>query len=305
MKLSEALIKYIAWGKYKNKQSSMSTYYTHIRLLCVHLKDCEIKEVRIHHIIEYMDLMRKMGWENNGFIPKCNAWKQFFKYWRGEGLKVLDPNIIPVPVVEFKMPKVLDKDNFQKLLDVLENHPKNILRLRNITAVRMLWDTGLRLNEFLSIKIKDVDLRNMRTIINTEKSRGAKPVRMAFWTKETNRYLKDYIAAREFFLKDKKFTDIEGYLWISAYGTFKCGGRWTDHAVESVLKRISKEAHIGFTANPHSFRHHFGRNLAMQGSNNSVISDMMGHSSIESTRVYTVMNPEMMQEMYKKYNKKK
>lgn len=168
----------------------------------------------------------------------------------------------------------------------------------------MLFDTGARLGEFLSMKVEDIDLVKMRAMIKTEKSKGVKPVRMVFWTKETNRYLKNYIQAREYFLKEKRFNDVDHWLWVSANGTWNCGQNWSSRAVEAVLKRLSKEANLGFTANPHRFRHHFGRNLALQGANNSVISDMMGHANIESTRIYTVMNEEMMQEVYKKYNKR-
>lgn len=304
MKLSEALIKYLAWGKYENRVSSMSTYNTHIRLLCVYFKNCDIEEVKSYQIIEYMDLMIECGWDRNTFTAKCSAWKQFFKHWKKEGLNVLDPDGIPMPDKEVKFPKILEEKEFKKLLEVLEKHPKNIHRLKNQTALRVLWDTGTRLNEFLSMKIKDIDLVKMRTLIATEKAKTIKPVRMVFWTKETNRYLKDYIAAREVFLKGKKFDDQEGWLWIGAHSHWHAGKRWGDHAVEILLKRLSYEAELGFTANPHRFRHHFGRNLSLNGANGNVISDMMGHANIESSRIYTVMNEEMMEAVYRKYNKR-
>jgi len=303
MKLSEALTKYLAWGKYENRVSSMSTYNTHIRLLCVHFRNCEIEEIKSHQIIEYMELMEQLGWDRNTFTAKCSAWKQFFKHWKREGLHVLDPDLIPLPDREIKFPKILEEKDLKKLLDALEHHPKNIHRLKNMTALRVLFDTGTRLNEFLSMQVKDMDLVKMRTVIVTEKSKGIKPVRMVFWTKETNKYLKEYIAARSEFLKSKEYED-EGCLWISAHGTWNCGKRWGDHALEALLKRLSKEARLGFTANPHRFRHHFGRNLSMQGANGNVIADMMGHAKIESSRIYTVMNEEMMESAYRRYNKR-
>jgi site-specific recombinase XerD len=251
-----------------------------------------------------MDLMRQMGWDDNGFVAKCNAWKQFFRYWQGEGLKVLDYSLIPVPSVDYKMPKVLKKEDFKLLMDALKKHRSNILKLRNLAALSLLFDCGCRLGEFLSLKVTDLDMVNMRAVIKTEKSRGIKPTRMIFWTKETNKLLKEYLAAREEFLKQKKYED-EEWLWICAYGTWNCGKRWRPVAVETLLKRLSKEANLGYTANPHSFRHHFGRNLAMQGANNSIISDMMGHADMNSTRIYTVMSSDTMQDTYDKFFKKR
>jgi len=119
MLLNEALTKYLAWGKYQNKQSSMSTYNTHIRLLCVHFRNCDIEEVKSHQIIEYLDLMIELGWDRNTFGAKCSAWKQFFKYWKKEGLKVLDSDSIPIPEIEYKFPKVIEKSDYEKLLRVI------------------------------------------------------------------------------------------------------------------------------------------------------------------------------------------
>lgn len=313
MKLSEALTKFIAWGKYKNKQSSMSTYYTHIRLLCVHLKNCEIEDVKIHHIIEYMDLMKTMGWDENTFNTKTNAWKQFFTYWYNEKLNVLNPQNIPIPKVERKLPKYCTDDEFEKLMETLNHHPKNIITLRNKTALRFLADTGTRLNELLSLKVSDIDISKMEAIIKTEKKPGTvKAVRAIFWNKETHQYLKEYIRARMEFLKQKEYKDKDGWLWISAHGKWKAGNAWGDHAVEATLKRLSYEANLGYTAHPHTLRHRFGRKLAMGpkgdgsgGVNAYVLKDMLGHASIRSSEIYTVMNEEMMRNVHHKFFKVK
>lgn len=100
------------------------------------------------------------------------------------------------------------------------------------------------------MKAKDMDLVQMRTLIATEKSKGVKPVRMVFWTKETNEYLKDYIRAREEFLKAQQYEDKDGWLWISANGRWQAGRGWSDRAVEAIMKRLSHEANLGYTANP-------------------------------------------------------
>lgn len=258
-----------------------------------------------------MDLMKTMGWDENTFNTKANAWKQFFKYWKDEGLNVLIPNNIPVPQVERKIPKFLTDEEYKKLLAGLETHPKNILSLRNKTAIRMLADTGARLNEFLSLKVSDIDFEKKEATIRTEKSRGIKPLRTIFWTKETHSYLKDYIRARAEFLKQKEFDDKEGWLWISGNGKWQAGNPWGDHAVEIMLKRLSYQVNLGFTANPHTLRHRFGRKLALGpkgdgvgGANAYVLKDMLGHAKVTSSEIYTVMNQEMMRKVHDRFFKK-
>lgn len=308
MKLSEALTKYIAFGKFKNKASSMSTYYTHIRLLCVHLRNCDIEEIQSHHIIEYMNLMETMGWDKNTFNTKANAWKQFFKYWDDEGLVVLNPKNIPVPQRERKLPRPITNEEIDKLLAALSKHPDNIIRLRNEVAIRMLADCGARINEFLSVRTTDIDFQKRETIIQTEKSRGVKPLRTIFWSKETHKLLLKYIDRREKFLAERQYEDKEHWLWIAAHWHWKAGKQWSDAAVEATLKRLSYEAKLGWTAHPHSFRHRFGQKLALGpagdgegGANQSVVKNMMGHVTLAASDIYMVMNQDSMRKVHHRF----
>ena len=90
-------------------------------------------------------------------------------------------------------------------------------------------------------------------------------------------------------------------LLISLWGKWKTNERMSQTAIEQMMAHLSRTADLGYIANPHRFRHRYGRNLALQGANNSIISDMMGHSNMNSTRIYTVMNEDMMQETYDKF----
>lgn len=304
MKLSEAITKYTAFGQFKNKPSSMSTYYTHLRLMAVYFRNCELEEVKLGEVVEYIQIMKDCGWDSNSFTGKCSAYKQFFKFFKGQGYQVVDPEMIPIPRAEYKFPKIIETPDINKLLEALDKHPGNIHRLKNQTLIRILRDTGVRLGELRSMKVQDMDTEGMKTVIKTEKSRGGiKPIRAIFWTKDTNIYLKDYVRARAEFLKNKGYEDKGQWLWISAHGTWNVGNQWSAVAIEAMLKRLSLEAKLGYTANPHVFRHHFGKTLAINGANQSVIADMMGHASIENTRIYTVLNETMMQNTHKKYFK--
>lgn len=286
----------------------MSTYYTHIRLLCVHFRNCEIEEIKSHQIIEYMNLMEAMGWERNTFNTKANAWKQFFKYWFDEGLQVLPPQNIPVPQVERKLPRAITDEEIAKLLEALSKHPDNIIRLRNEVAIKMLADCGARLNEFLSIKTTDIEMGKRETIIHTEKSRGIKPLRTIFWSRQTHKHLLLYLKERQTFLEERQYPDKDKWVWIAAHWHWKAGKQWSDIAFETTLKRLSYEARLGWTAKPHSFRHRFGRKLGLGpagdgvgGANQYVVKDMMGHASITASDVYMVMNQESMRKVHHRF----
>lgn len=302
MTLIEALEKYIAWSQFQNKASSAATYERDLKHLVMYFHNCELEAVTMDGILEYLNLMKELKYDLRSFIHKCSSFKQFFLFYKKQGHKVIDPELIPIPTFEPKFPKILEEKEYKKLLDALGTR-RDVRTYRNHACLRVLWDTGVRIGEFRSMRVEDLDLKEMRTVIKTEKSRGVRPMRMIFWTKETNEHLKRYLEVRKNYLKSVDLED-DGYLWISAYGRWQ-NGVWSEPAIEQMLKCLSTKAKIGFTCNPHRFRHAYGRNLALQGANNSVISDMMGHSNINSTRIYTVQNESMMQETYKKYFKKR
>lgn len=299
MKLSEALIKYVAWGQFKNKASSMLTYERDLKHLVLYFHNCEIEQVTLEQIIEFLNLMKELGWDLRSFIHKCSAFKQFFKFFKAQGIATLDPSLIPIPQFEPKFPKIIEEVDYKKLLETVTLKGRQDIRnLRNHACLRILWDTGVRIGELRSMRIENLD--NCRTVIKTEKSKGIRPMRMIFWTKETDKVLKEYLQIRGRYLKESNLTD-EGWLWIAAYGRWKLAQAWSESAIEQMFKQLSVRAKLGFTANPHRFRHHFGRKLALGGANNSMISDMMGHSNINSTRIYTVMNEQMMEDTYRKH----
>lgn len=155
----------------------------------------------------------------------------------------------------------------------------------------MLWDTGARVGELVSLNLKDVDFKNLRGTIQTEKSRGAYPFRQIFWTKETDKNLERWIEKRKNLAQRVKFKDPEA-LFVGAC-RWQLGKRLTNNAVSILLRHYSTKADIP-TLNAHSFRHHMGVDLVKKGASNSIISNILGHSSLTSSYQYTMLsNPEL------------
>lgn len=278
----------------------MATYLTHIKHLVLYFRDCELEDVQLSDIISYMEAMTNLGWDQNSIVFKSGVYRQFFGFFQKQDLIKMKADMIPTPARDHKFPKIIEEPDYKKLLKAI--NIKGIRGLRTVLILQLLWDTGVRLNELRSLDVVDMDTGQMRAVIKTEKSRGIKPTRMIFWTKETNETLIKYIGLRNETIVKMGVED-SGALIINLWGRWTAGNRFSETSIESLMARLSREANLGYIANPHRFRHRFGRNLALQGANNSTISDMMGHSDINSTRIYTVMNEHMMQEAYNKYFK--
>jgi integrase/recombinase XerC len=256
------------------------------------MRNGELENVILNDVIGYLGMMTEIGWGRNSFLGKTVAFRKFFEYWGKQKLCQFDYTLIPIIEREYQMPKIANLADYNKLLDSIprNNDPRHI---RNRLMVMLLKDSGMRLGEMLSLNIEGLDLDNMQVIIKTEKTKKLHPIRKIFWTKETNDQLKLWLAK----MKTLNRVDKEA-LFISATG-IKQGIRLTKSGATEVMRRLSHEAKLDYVLNCHSLRHMFGHDLAQKKVNNSTISTMLGHSHVESSYVYTILNEDEMANVYK------
>lgn len=274
------------------KPLSTKGYFFDLRAFCLYLRNPEIGQVTVEDVIEYFKGMEELGWEKNTFSRKSMALRKFFQFLRKMEIKALDYELIPVIQGEYKPQRVIDEPNYQKLL-ALFNNEHDTRHLRNRAMLNMLWDTGVRNTELLTLKVSDIDLENMKAVIKTEKAKNKTPFREIFWTRSTNENLRKWLKVRSQVTRDRKtdalfvsFINSTGYMNNSSFGL--------------LLRRLCAQADIP-VFNPHSFRHHMGHHIVKQGGSNSDVSNILGHSSLESSYVYTKMNNKELQNRYKHF----
>jgi site-specific recombinase XerD len=297
MRLQEAIEKFYRWKKLNVKDWTAKGYYLTLRQFCVFMRDCEIEDVILDDIVKWFELMQQLGWDQNSFIPKAMALRKLFEFYIRQGYRVIDPFLIPIPQKQFKLPRIADEKSYKKLLSVIPHKTNDPRHIRNLAIITMLYDTGARNGEIVSLDIDDIDTKRMRAIIKTEKAKTRRPIREIFWTHETNKNLKRWIEKREHLKKTLKLKDPEA-LFISVTN-WKAGQRFTIKGVGEMIRRYCVRAKIPYL-NPHSFRHKLGHDLANKNYNNSIISNLLGHSSLQSSYIYTLMTDKELEEKYRK-----
>lgn len=235
--------------------------------------------------MEWFNLMQLLQWDHNSFIPKAMAVRKFFEFFSQQGYPVVNPWLIPIPDKKYKIPRVANDENYQQLLESIpdNNDPRHI---RNRAIINLLWDTGARNGELCSLNVSDLDFEERKAVIKTEKAKQARPVREIFWTEITNENLKKWVAKREQLLH-KMYLHDEDALFISVCNQ-KSGQRMRNAGVGEALRKYCNKAEIPYM-NAHSFRHHMGHNIVKKGGSNSDVSNILGHSSLQSSFVYTLM----------------
>jgi site-specific recombinase XerD len=296
MQLSEAIGQYALWRGLKIRPKTLLGDDMNLRHFCIFAKDPKLIDVKISDIIEFLNLARKMGFEENTILKKAIALKKFFEYWVAQGLSGLSVALIPVPRRQFVLPHIADNNGFQKLLDVIGDR---IWDVRNRAMILMQGQSGARIGEILAIDVCHLNEDLLGAEIKTEKSRGRRPFRRIYWKQEAKNALDIWLEKRQNLLGNRRMDA----LFICVKGgspkaeKFK---RLELQGATEVYRKYSVRAGIP-TLNSHSLRHKLGRDLAMRGANNATISSILGHANLASSYYYTELFGDDVKRQFEKY----
>lgn len=296
MKFSLAITKFEDWKRLQAKPGTVMGFVSELRAFCLFLRDPEVESITAIMVLEYLEALRSLGWKHNTVAHKCNYLRGFFRFLRLEGGAVLDENLIPKLRHEFKLPRVATTEACEKLYAAIgrASHARSV-RARALFG--LLWDTGARVGEIVSLDLADLDLDRMCALVRTAKSRTSHPYREIFWTPATNEHLRKWVEKRQRLpvapeYRDALFTSIGG---MHAHKRLSTG------SVAQMLRGLCVKAGIGYL-NAHSFRHHLGHEIINQGGSASYVMNILGHSNLSATSIYTMMTDRELEARYRAIN---
>lgn len=314
MKLLEAINGFTAYRCMVDSNSGRNSttiygYDGYLRHFCIFLRNPDVEEVTLSVVLDYLNWTTVAGYKINTRQKYALAIQELVRFLEAQGYQVMNPRDIPIPKKEYKLPRVSNEEDFQKLIKSIPTDSGAYYDVRNLAVMWILHDSGCRLGEVASIDISNLDMKEKTIIIKSEKQRSIMPFRKIFWyNKQTSDALGRWINKREELLKNTKIEDKEA-LFISVNGGVcsdgKSGRRVDIEALGEMIRKQSKKAGLPFTLNAHSQRHALGRRLAERGANNSIISGVLGHQSLDSSRIYTVLHGKDLQKAFLKIVSKK
>lgn len=299
MQIDEAIERFKLWRGFKVKSGTVKGYDMVLRQFGLYMRNCAMEDVRIDDVMSWFQLMQKFNWDYNSFIPKAMALRKFFEYWHRQGYSVIDPWLIPIPHKQCKIPRIADEANYKKLLRIVPKKTNDPRHVRNLAIINLLWDTGARNGELMSLNVGDIELTRRRAIIRTEKSKGWRPIREIFWTEGTNKNIERWMEKREHLTTTLEFKDPEA-LFVSVCNQ-KNGQRFSLKGVGEMLRHYSNRAKIPYM-NAHSFRHHMGHHIIKSGGSSADVMNILGHASVQSSSIYTMMSDRELEQRYRKFN---
>ena len=247
------------------------------------------REVNLELLTDYVFTLRgKRGYRESTTARKVAAIKSFFNFLVKEGSIEEDPTQLLIsPRVGRHLPKYLTEEEMERLLD----HPSKTNppdRLRDMAILELLYATGLRVTELVSLNLQDVNLKEgyIRCL-----GKGARE-RIVYLYPRAVEVLDNYIGhARTTLVGQKE----ERALFLN-----RRGQRLTRQWVWSIIKTSATQAGIDKAITPHVLRHSYATHMLRGGASLRHVQEMLGHASITTTQVYTHLTSDHVRQEYDK-----
>ncbi len=293
--MNEFLKEYLAiLSLVKNLSSnSINSYASDIKKFFQFLeanKIADLNEVQTKTISEFLNEQKIAGASRATSARNLSALKGFFQYLFDQGYIQKNPtDVLSAGSPKRTLPVVLTVEEIDRIFE--QPDVVTIIGLRDRAMLETLYSCGLRVSELINLKITDLYFNDevIRVFGKGSKERIV-PIGCSA-IKWVNEYL---ISARPFLVKK---TESEGIIFLNKRGK-KLSRMW----VWKSIQRYTKEAGVTKEVHPHTFRHTFATHLIEGGADLRSVQEMLGHSSISTTQIYTHIDREFIKQVHKEFH---
>ena len=282
----EKFIEYLIIEK-KYSKNTINSYNIDLNKFNKFLNNKKINNITKEDIRKYLNHIND-SLNSKSISRNISTLKSFYKYLILN--KIINKNPmdqINNPKTKKSLPKVLSEEEINKLLEI---ELKTDFDYRNKAMLELMYSSGLRVSELINLKINDVDLENDCVKIF---GKGSKERIIPL-----NDYAKE--ALKQYTMTHRKELFKHGennYLFLNNHGN-----QMTRQGFFKILQKIAKEKNIKTSFSPHTLRHSFATHLLKYGADLRSIQELLGHSDISSTQIYTHITNEQLHSDYIEYH---
>lgn len=283
--MKEILIKYQDYLKYElnYSENTIKEYFFHLKRYMEFLteKHLNFQNINKSHVIDFLKRLDAEKLSSRSISNILSSLRTFYNYLLDE--KVVSNNIfnqVRNPKIDKKLPNFLSNEELRNIFDNL--NMDTLLGARNKLIVEILYATGIRVSELINLKLSDIN--------KSEKSirifgKGKKE-RIVYYGDYAQIAMDEYLALR---------TDNKEYLILN-----NKNDKITARGVEKIIDKIALDAAVNNNITPHTFRHTFATHLLNNGSDIKTVQELLGHSSLNTTEVYTHITSDYLKSVYLK-----
>ncbi len=288
--MNKEITKFIEYLEYEKGYSKRTiiNYEKDLELFNNFLKKnkiTKIENINYETIRKYLSYLHEKKYESSSVCRKISALRTFFKYATKENIIKNNPMIlISNPKKEKKLPKYLNYEEIEKLLNSIDTTTKE--GIRDKLVIELLYSTGIRVSELVNIKIKDIKI-NEKQILILGKGNKERIVLFGELAKQT---LKEYLNTnKELFTGNIN----NQYLFIN-----KNKNHLSTNKIELIVKDVLKKSALKLNISPHTLRHTFATHLLENGADLKSVQELLGHENLKTTAIYTHISNERLKHVF-------
>ena len=278
--------------KYKEEKTTVHSYIEDLYKYLEYMESKNIKpytKIKYEDIINYLEYLKDNNYKVASITRKIVSIKLFHKYLN-ETYNI--PNIalkITNPKFYRKLPNILTIEEVDSLLEIKLETPFDY---RNKAMLELMYSSGLRVSELVDLKLSNLNLENgyVRCFGKGKKERIVPigEIALEFLTIYINEY---------------RNSMLKGYYTENIFLN-NHGQEMTRQGFFLIIKKIAKEKNIDKNITPHMLRHSFATHLLNNGADLRTIQEMLGHSNISTTQIYTNVSSDILKENYELYKRR-
>lgn len=282
--------KYLDYLKYERKLSENTylSYYYNLKQFAVYFENKDILKLSTNDIRDFLYQDRITAKTRAHYLTVINS---FYAFLIDNKIITINPTeTIKLPKLEKKLPEYLTIEEVDRILNI---NPTKPIDYRNIAMLETIYASGLRVSELVNLKVNNIDFNEYIIRIY---GKGSKERIVPINDSSKNAleiYINDY---RTFLLKGK---DSE-YVFINNFGN-----KISRQGFFKILKKVCDENGINKHVSPHTLRHSFATHLLNNGADLRAIQELLGHSNLTTTQIYSHLSNEKVKEDYQNHPRNK
>lgn len=279
----EEFIEYLENEKNYSSKTCLS-YRDDLEKFYMFLNEHKIELPDYSQIKEYLYYLNQLKYSNKSISRKISSLRVYYKFLlRNNYIKENPMLLVSSPKQEKKLPNYLNYSDLNQLLNMPDK--STTLGLRDALIIELFYSTGIRLSELVDIKIENLDFYGNKIKVL---GKGNKE-RYVLFGKVCSELMQEYINTSRIELNKK----MNNYLILN-----KNGDKFTGRGIEDVIKKYITQTGLKGKITPHTLRHTFATHLLNEGADLRSVQELLGHSNLTTTSIYTHISNERLRQVY-------
>lgn len=292
----EALEEYLIFLKIERglSKNSIESYQRDLNQYITYLDQEKINswdEINRYIILNFLENQKNGLKSDNSLIRMISSLRRFHQFLKQENLSKEDPMLyIETPKKAQTLPKVISTNQIDILLSIPDT--SNKIGIRDRAILEVMYATGIRISELVNLKLEELHLsmKLIQTIGKGDKERilpiGEQGIR---WVEYYLEYSRPKL--------EMKSAQTSPFVFLNLRGT-----QLSRQGVWKKIKKMVQQAGIKQNVTPHTLRHSFATHLLENGADLRVVQELLGHSDISTTQIYTHITKHRLKEVYDAYH---